>query len=120
LVGGSELFFTLATLPAAKSAALALVAAGVLLLAYSLGERHHNGWKSLVLLIFTVYLVGAAFRFPGIVKDGTPGELGGIAALVLKVDGALIFGAAAAAGLAYAFRWLRANARARGSSRAPS
>jgi membrane-associated phospholipid phosphatase len=120
LIGGSELFFTLAALPAAKLAALALVAAGVLVLAYSLGERRHNGWNGLALFVFTVYLVGTAFRFPGIVKDRAPGELGGIAAFVLKVDGALIFSAAAAAGLAYGFRRLRVNSSARRSSRASS
>jgi hypothetical protein len=119
LIGGSELFFRMATLPVAKLVALVLVTAGVLVLAYSLGERRHAAWNGLALLAFTAYLVGAAFRFRGIVKDRVAGDLGGIAAFVLKVDAAIILSAAAAAGLAYGFRRLRANASGGKSTRAP-
>ena len=69
LAGGSEAFFRYATYGSLKAVAVGLVFAGITLLGWSGLGREELPHKLIVALAFTVYVVQAAWRFPGVLKD---------------------------------------------------
>jgi hypothetical protein len=107
LIGGMELFFRFADQGALKAVAIASAALGVLVLGGTGWRQDQLAWKLLAGVMFTVYLVQATWRFPGLIKDSSPGDISELAILALKGLATLIVLTAIAAG---AIRGLRAMA----------
>ena len=72
LVLGSELFFRFSHLAVVKTVSLAVAVSGLLVLAWSRWGMPSAIIKSAALLLFGLYLAGAAVRFPGLVKEPPP------------------------------------------------
>ena len=100
MIGGLEVFLGLSSSTLFKTAGLALVFAGIVLLGAGSWLAKDVVGKFLVALVFGLYLASATARFPGLAKEAYP--LGSLSVFRLLIKGTgLIMAGAAAVGVVF-------------------
>jgi len=91
LLAGVETFLRDSSVPAFKACAIALAGLGILLVAWPAGRRSLIIARCVAGIVFVLFAVQAAWRYPGILKSETGPPFDWVDLVIFAAQAALLF-----------------------------